>query len=250
MVKAIRHSCQSLILGLAWSNPSRFGGLLSRVLVIDDELDVCEYLTTVLKGEGFVVEAVRDTYQVKSVIETFRPDAVLVDFRMPGQSGLDLIRALRREPHWRGLALIMVTGLAGEEEKVTALEVGADDYVVKPFSTKELAARIRAVLRRRADMFDEEKIVVGGLSIDLKSHRVSQEQEEVHLTLTEFRILTELVRNQGRVLSRDRLREMALESLAVTDRTIDVHMASLRKKLSRYSNAIQTVRGVGYRFAP
>ena len=102
----------------------------------------------------------------------------------------------------------------------------------------------------RADLFEAEKLESGGISIDLKAHKVFQDGEEVHLTLTEFRILTELVRNQGRVLSRDRLREMALESLAVTDRTIDVHMASLRKKLAKYAGSIQTVRGVGYRYAP
>lgn len=223
---------------------------MSRVLVIDDEKDVCEYLCTVLKDEGFVVEAVQDPAQVNGALERFRPDALLVDFRLPGQSGLELIKSLRREPQWRGLGFIMVTGLAGEADKVSALEVGADDYVVKPFSPKELSARIRAVLRRRADLFEVEKIEAGGVVIDMKAHKVFQDREEVHLTLTEFRILTELVRNQGRVLSRDRLREMALESLAVTDRTIDVHMASLRKKLHRYANSIQTVRGVGYRYAP
>lgn len=223
---------------------------MSRVLVIDDENDVCEYLCTVLKEEGFAVEAVQDPAQVRAALDRFRPDALLVDYRMPGQSGLELIKSLRREPQWRGLGLIMVTGLAGEEDKIAALEIGADDYVVKPFSPKELAARIRAVLRRRADLFEAEKLESGGIAVDLKSHKVFQDGEEVHLTLTEFRILTELVRNQGRVLSRDRLREMALESLAVTDRTIDVHMASLRKKLARYANSIQTVRGVGYRYAP
>ncbi|MGE0764512.1 MAG: response regulator transcription factor [Bdellovibrionales bacterium] len=223
---------------------------MSRVLVIDDEIDVCEYLSSVLKDEGFVVEALQDPLQVRQSLESFRPDALLIDYRLPGQSGIDLIRSLRREPQWRGLVLIMVTGCAGEQEKVSALEVGADDYVVKPFSPRELAARLRAVLRRRADLFEAEQIEAGGLAIDLKSHKVFQDKEEVHLTLTEFRILTELLRNQGRVLTRDRLREMALESLAVTDRTIDVHMASLRKKLPNYANSIQTVRGVGYRYAP
>lgn len=223
---------------------------MSRVLIIDDEVDVCEYLTTVLRDEGFTVEAVQDPLQVRANLDRFRPDALLVDFRLPGQTGLDLIRALRREPHWRRLALIMVTGLSGESDKVAALDVGADDYVVKPFSPKELAARIRAVLRRRAELLGQERIVAGGLEIDLIAHKVIQDGVEVHLTLTEFRILTELVGNQGRVLSRDRLRETALENLAVTDRTIDVHMASLRKKLPAYADFIQTVRGVGYRYAP
>lgn len=223
---------------------------MSRVLVVDDEIDVCEYLSTVLKDEGFTVETLQDPAQLRQSLESFRPEALLLDYRLPGQSGIDLIRSLRREPQWRSLVLIMVTGCAGEAEKVSALDVGADDYVVKPFSPRELAARLRAVMRRRADLFGEEKVVAGGLSIDLKSHKVVQDGEEIHLTLTEFRILTELLRNQGRVLTRDRLREMALESLAVTDRTIDVHMASLRKKLPHYSNSIQTVRGVGYRYAP
>ncbi|MBX7232214.1 MAG: response regulator, partial [Bdellovibrionales bacterium] len=160
-----------------------------RVLVIDDEIDVCDYLTTVLKEEGFQVEAVQNPDHVLVVMEKYRPQAVLIDYRLPDQSGLDILRTLRREPQWRSLGLIMVTGLSDEKDKVSALEFGADDYVVKPFSAKELAARIRAVLRRRADFFTEEKerLEVGGLVIDLKSHQVFQNNEMVHLTLTEFR---------------------------------------------------------------
>jgi two-component system, OmpR family, phosphate regulon response regulator PhoB len=226
------------------------GVILARILVIDDEVDCCEYLSSVLKEERFVVETVQDPSQVPELLERFRPEALLVDYRLPGQSGLDLIKTLRRDPQWRGLGFIMVTGLAGEQDKIHALELGADDYVVKPFNPRELAARIRAVLRRRADLFAADKIAAPGIEIDLVAHKVLQDGNEVHLTLTEFRILTELIRNQGRVLSRDRLREVALENLAVTDRTIDVHMASLRKKLPTYQNSIQTVRGVGYRYAP
>ncbi|MCB0415402.1 MAG: response regulator transcription factor, partial [Bdellovibrionales bacterium] len=151
----------------------------------------------------------------------------------------------------RFVPVLMISGDDEENAKVTTLEVGADDYVVKPLNPRELVARVNAVLRRVTSGEDgvDGKLSYEGLDIDLKSHRVLYRQDEVYLTLTEFKILVELVKEQGRVLSRDILRKRALGNLNVTDRTIDVHMASLRKKITLCADSIKTIRGVGYRFA-
>lgn len=225
---------------------------MTKVLVVDDEPEVREYLSSILENESFSVKCVDSGETVFSVLDTFKPNILLLDYRLPGQSGVDVVRAIRRSEDFKELPIIMVTGLDGEEEKVAALELGADDYVVKPFSAKELSARIRAVLRRVGQEEEEEpsdRLETDGLIVDLRAHKVFQNNDEVYLTLTEFRILSELLKQKGRVLSRDRLRQTALGNLNVTDRTIDVHMASLRKKLHTCAPSIQTVRGVGYRFS-
>lgn len=225
-----------------------------KILVIDDEPDICDLVKDLLEREGFQVDSSLSSVGILHKIEEFKPDLVLVDFMLPG-GGLELINLLRAHPVWKSLSIIVITGADEEIYKVEALDSGADDYVVKPFSGKELSARIRAVLRRSQSRSNgsvptegPEIIKTEGLVIDLKSHRVLKDGEEVYLTLTEFRILSELLKRQGSVLSRDQLREKALGNFNVTDRTIDVHMASLRKKLDHYSNSIHTIRGVGYRY--
>ena len=223
---------------------------MNRVLVVEDEADVREALSESLRLEGFEVEAVADGEEALKVIPDLRPNLILLDYRLPGVSGVDVVRSVRNHHEFSQIPIIMVTGLDGEDEKVAALELGADDYMVKPFSPKELSARIRAVLRRVSQDDTAGKVLdMNGLTIDLKAHRVLLMGTEIHLTLTEYRILVELVKGQGQVLSRDQLRETALGNLNVTDRTIDVHMASLRKKLSPLAGSFQTVRGVGYRFS-
>lgn len=223
---------------------------MNSVLVVEDELEVREALSESLRLEGFNVEAVADGEEALKLIPDLRPNVILMDYRLPGVSGVDVVRSVRQHNEFNSIPIIMVTGLDGEDEKVAALELGADDYMVKPFSPKELSARIRAVLRRVTQNDSSSKVLeLEGLSIDLKAHRVLLMGSEVHLTLTEYRILVELVRVHGQVLSRDQLRETALGNLNVTDRTIDVHMASLRKKLSPLAHSFQTVRGVGYRFS-
>lgn len=223
---------------------------MNRVLVVEDEADVREALSESLRLEGFEVEAVADGEEALKVLPDLRPNLILLDYRLPGVSGVDVVRSVRKHHEFSQIPIIMVTGLDGEDEKVAALELGADDYMVKPFSPKELSARIRAVLRRVSQDDVAGKVLeMNGLTIDLKAHRVLLMGSEIHLTLTEYRILVELVKGQGQVLSRDQLRETALGNLNVTDRTIDVHMASLRKKLSPLASSFQTVRGVGYRFS-
>jgi DNA-binding response OmpR family regulator len=225
------------------------GQYMTRVLVIDDEKEVVQFLVEVLSDHGFSVHGVSDVFQISDALMSFNPTIVLLDYRLPNTNGADIVRSIRQTERFQHLPIIMVTGMDGEEEKLRAFELGCDDYVVKPFAPSELAARIRAVLRRTEDRTAVKKsLETDGLVIDLKSHKVLLDGAEVYLTLTEFRILTELVKNDGAVLSRDDLRERALGNLNVTDRTIDVHMASLRKKLPRHGSRIGTVRGVGYRF--
>lgn len=223
---------------------------MAKVLVVDDELDVRDYLATTLQEEGFDVSAVEDGDGIIESLKRFTPDIILLDYKMPKVSGVDVIRFLKAHQEYNTIPIIMVTGIDGEDEKVQALELGADDYIVKPFMPRELGARIKAVLRRSKESLKEvENVSAHGININLRSHKASIGEKELSLTLTEFKILAELIRKKGQVLSRDDLRQSALGNLNVSDRTIDVHMASLRKKISDRSRLVQTVRGVGYRMA-
>lgn len=222
---------------------------MPNILVVDDEREVCDFLVNLLSDEGFDAEASTSPREIKTKIQQYGADLLLLDYRMPDQSGSDVVRELRSDENFKSLPIIILTGLDGEEEKVAMLELGADDYVTKPFSAKELAARIRAVLRRSNHQDTEPtELCSNGINVDLRAHKVFLNHEEVYLTLTEFKILVQLLKSEGKVLSRDELRTTALGNLNVADRTIDVHMASLRKKLDPLTKAIQTVRGVGYRY--
>ncbi|MDX9731700.1 MAG: response regulator transcription factor [Bdellovibrionales bacterium] len=225
-----------------------------RVLVIEDEADIRRILKDLLEAQGFQVVDLASGHAILHQIELHRPDVLLVDQMMPGISGSEIIDQVRRDSKYASLPIIMVTGLSGEEDKVRVLNLGADDYVTKPFMPKELAARINALVRRavakdNAAKNEPEELVRGDIRIELRSHRAFVMDQEVQLTLTEFKILRELLRQVDQVLTREQLRERALESVNVTDRTIDVHMASLRKKLGPIGDTIETVRGVGYRMA-
>jgi two-component system phosphate regulon response regulator PhoB len=230
-----------------------------KVMVVEDESDIREILKNLLEEEGFQVVALDNGMNLLEELKSNRPDLLLLDQILPGKTGVEALREVRASQNFGRLPVIMVTGLSGEEDKVNALDIGADDYVTKPFYPKELAARIKALARRSdgvvpatettsAPKAAGSKIVRDGLVIDFSAHRVTVEGNEVALTLTEFKILSELLKQAGQVLTREKLRERALGNLNVTDRTIDVHMASLRKKLGDLGDQIETVRGVGYRF--
>lgn len=224
-----------------------------KVLVVEDERDIRELLTQKLENQGFLVYAVERGDQVVFVMEQFNPDIILLDQIMPGKMGIDVLRDIRNHSQFATIPVIMVTGLGGEGEKLEAFSSGADDYVTKPFMSKELGARIHAVLRRsrgaNIDTSRPNQLVNSNLVVDFSAHKVFVDSEEIKLTLTEFKLLSELLMQAGRVLSRDQLREKVLGRLSITDRTIDVHMAALRKKLRNRGDDIQTVRGVGYRFS-
>ncbi len=233
-----------------------------KVMVVEDESDIREILKNLLEEEGFQVFALDNGLNLMEEIQSNRPDLLLLDQILPGKTGVEAVREVRASQNFGRLPIIMVTGLSGEDDKVNALDLGADDYVTKPFYPKELAARIKALARRtdlavvgdsKADVQmpsgPDTRIQHDNVFIDFSAHKVTVDGAEVALTLTEFKILGELLKQTGRVLTREKLRERALGNLNVTDRTIDVHMASLRKKLGAVGNQIETVRGVGYRFA-
>ncbi len=226
----------------------------TRVLVVEDEADIRRILKDLLEAQGFYVVDLSSGHAILHQIELHNPDVLLVDQMMPGITGVEIIGQIRKDGRHANLPIIMVTGLSGEEDKVKVLNLGADDYVTKPFLPKELAARINALVRRTAarelaSKNEPQELIRGDIRIELRAHRAFVGNEEVQLTLTEFKILRELLKQVDHVLTREQLRERALESVNVTDRTIDVHMASLRKKMGPIGDTIETVRGVGYRLA-
>ena len=220
-----------------------------RVLVVEDEDEIREFLVGQLKETGAEAKGLSNGNDIINVIGQFNPSMILLDQMMPGKSGRDVLRDIRSHASFSEIPIMLVTGLDNEAEKIQALELGADDYVTKPFSVKEVIARCHALMRRSraAHKTEQVNIAIKDLSVDFAAHRVLLRNKEVPLTLTEFKILVELLRQVGQVLTRDKLREKALGNLNVTDRTIDVHMASLRKKLEDMGDNIETVRGVGYR---
>lgn len=222
-----------------------------RVLIVEDESEIREFLVSQFMDSGAAAHGLPSGDRVLESLESFTPNVVLLDQMMPGKSGRDIIHEIRSHARFSETPIMMVTGLDGESEKIQALEMGADDYVTKPFSVKELIARANALVRRSHSTHraQQKNLVVGDLTVDFSAHKVLLKSSEIQLTLTEFKILCELLRQSGQVLTRDKLRERALGNLNVTDRTIDVHMASLRKKLEHMGDSIETVRGVGYRMA-
>lgn len=223
-----------------------------KVVVIEDEADILEVIEYNLSREGFAVISCRDGEEGLRVVQSEVPAMVLLDLMLPGIDGIEICRTLRSDPVTKGIPIIMVTAKGEESEIVLGLGVGADDYVVKPFSPKELVARVKAVLRRgpvREDLGTRGRVVRGPLSIDPTRHEVRIGRIQISLTPTEFRLLHFLASHPGRVFTRDQLLNHTLgEEAIVIDRNIDVHVRSIRRKLSPYGDMIQTIRGVGYRF--
>jgi DNA-binding response OmpR family regulator len=226
--------------------------MMQYILVAEDDRDIQELIVYNLEQDGFKVQALSRGDLVLDAIKKEKPALLLLDVMLPGMNGVDICKALRASEENRNLPIIMVTAKGSETDKIVGLELGADDYVTKPFSPKELVARAKAVLRRSQTsppVPKDEILQSRDLKIDLRKHRISIEEKEIALTLTEFNLLKELVAASGTVLTRSSLMEKAIGSdVSVTDRTIDVHMAALRKKLGPYGDFIETVRGVGYRF--
>jgi DNA-binding response OmpR family regulator len=221
-----------------------------KILVIEDEKDIRDFITEELKFAGMEVMALENGLTVMSVLDSFDPNVILTDQLMPGKSGVEIIKEVRSNPKYASIPVMMITALGSEGDKVKAFDIGADDYVTKPFMGKEVVARVKALARRISTTKNVHRLLkYKNLEVDFSAHRVTLEGHDVPLTLTEFKILGELIKQMGSVLSRDSLREKALGNLHVTDRTIDVHMASLRKKLLAIGDDIETVRGVGYRLS-
>ena len=220
------------------------------VLVIDDEKDLIELVRYNLDKEGFQVISALDGEAGLALATTELPDAVVVDLMLPGIDGLEVCRRLRTGERTAKIPVIMLTAKASESDRVVGLELGADDYVTKPFSPRELAARLKAVLRRTTpQQAPPDLLRRGGLTIDLARHEVACDGEPVTLTATEFRLLQFLAGRPGRVFSRSEIIDGVLgREVAVLDRTVDVHVMSLRRKLGACGDWIETVRGFGYKF--
>ncbi len=220
------------------------------ILAIDDEKDLIELVRYNLEKEGFQVSGARDGESGLAQAIQEMPDVVLVDLMLPGIDGLEVCRRLKSNTRTAAIPLIMLTAKSSESDRVVGLELGADDYVVKPFSPRELVARIRALLRR-TNVQEEPptRIRRGDLVIDLDRREVSCAEMPVVLTATEFRLLHFLAAHPGHVFTRSELIDNVLgRNIAVLDRTIDVHIMALRRKLGDRGDCVETVRGFGYRF--
>lgn len=220
------------------------------ILVIDDEPDIIELVRYNVEREGFGVIAATDGREGLRIAKQHRPDLIILDVMMPGMDGLEVCRELRKDADTERTPVIMLTARAAESDRVVGLELGADDYITKPFPPREMVARVKAVLRRtQYQSEDKASIRQGGLVVDPARHEVTWEGEPVSLTATEFRIVQFLATRAGRVLSRDEIIDAALgRDTAVFDRTIDVHITSIRKKLGAGGQQIETIRGFGYKF--
>ena len=222
---------------------------MKRVLVVEDDPDIVELIVHYLRAEGFEVEAEGDGRRALERLQAGQHHVVVLDLQLPGLDGLSLCAELRRDKRTRALPVIMLTARGDEADRVVGLEVGADDYVVKPFSPKELVARVRALLRRLERPEDEGgPLVVGELEVDTARHTARWKGEPVHLTAKEFALLVALVEAKGRVLSRQALLEQVWGyTYAEGTRTVDVHVRRLREKLPGLADRLITVKSLGYR---
>jgi two-component system, OmpR family, phosphate regulon response regulator PhoB len=223
-----------------------------QVLIVEDERPIREMISFGLKRAGFDVREAEDCRSARALLADRRPDLILVDWMLPDMSGLELTRALKRDRELRDLPIILLTARAEESDKVAGLDGGADDYVTKPFSPRELLARINAVLRRAAPSGEGERIAFAELALDQASHRVLIGEQTVPLGPTEYRMLEFFMTHPERVYTRDQLLDRIWGgNVYVEERTIDVHIRRLRKALEEfgYDRFVQTVRGSGYRFS-
>ena len=226
--------------------------MAATILVVEDEPAIQELIAYNLKQAGHQPLRADNAEQAMNLVQSALPDLVLLDWMLPGQSGIDLARRLRSDRRTRTVPIIMLTARSDEQDKLTGLDTGADDYITKPFSPRELIARIKAVLRRRAPQMTDDVVQLGGLKLDPTSHRISGNGDPVVLGPTEFRLLHFLMTHPERVHSRTQLLDQVWgDHVFVEERTVDVHIRRLRKALepTRLDRLVQTVRGTGYRFS-
>ncbi len=227
----------------------------SRILVVDDEADLLALVEYNLQQGGYAVATAKDGASALAEVKRQRPDLIVLDVQLPDVLGTDVCKRLRRDPDTRAIPILMLTARGEEIDRVVGFELGADDYVVKPFSPRELVLRVGALLRRataRDGAEDAEtgggRLVIGAMVIDIPRHRVTVADEEVVLTALEFKLLLDLATRRGRVQARDALLERVWGYVSgVETRTVDTHVKRLREKLGAASDYLETVRGVGYR---
>ena len=222
-----------------------------KVLVVDDETDICEMIRFALEKAGLEVQTAGNAQEALLCINETRPDLILLDWMMPGVSGVELTRRLRKDSFTEDIPIIMLTARVSEDDKVAGLEAGTDDYVIKPFSPRELLARIKAVMRRANPANDRGQLKLGNLTMDTISRRVLFDDGELQLGPTEYRLLEFFMGHVGRAYNRSQILDHVWGTNAyLEERTVDVHIRRLRKALepARAKNYLQTVRGHGYRF--
>jgi two-component system phosphate regulon response regulator PhoB len=226
--------------------------MASTILVIEDEPAIAELITVNLSHAGHKVLRAANVEQAKTIVNAELPDLILLDWMMPGTSGIEYAKYLRTQERTKNVPIVMLTARADENDKVNGLEVGADDYITKPFSPQELLARIKAVLRRRAPQLTDDQVCIAGLLLDPVTHRVSGHQRILDIGPTEFKLLHFFMTRPERVHSRTQLLDQVWgDHVFVEERTVDVHIRRLRQSLqpSGHDIHIETVRGTGYRFS-
>lgn len=221
------------------------------VLVIDDEKDIRELLQYNLSKEGYDVSTAKTGEEGFEAARSKKPDLVILDLMLPGVDGLEVCRMLRANASTKHLPVLMLTAKGSETDQIVGLELGADEYIVKPFSVKVLLARVKNIFRSREKRSEAPLVMkTGPLTVDRDRHTVLLQGKEIILTNLEFRILSFLVENRGRVFSRDQLLDGVWKGEGfVVDRTVDVHVRSIRQKLGKHREMLETVRGAGYRFS-
>ena len=221
---------------------------LPRVLIVEDEPAIAELIAVNLQHGGFVVVVAHDSVTAQRELDAVLPDVILLDWMLPGQSGLSLARHWRKQTRTKSIPILMLTARGDEPDKVAGLDAGADDYITKPFSTQELLARIRAVLRRRAPESVSDSVAVGELVLDAGTHRITFRNQELKLGPTEFKLLHYFMKHAERVHSRSALLDKVWgDHVFIEERTVDVHVKRLREALGAASSMVETVRGSGYR---
>jgi len=223
---------------------------IARVLVVEDESAIAELIAINLRHNGMLPLLAGDGGAAQKHIDDALPDVILLDWMLPGQSGLELARRWRADPRTKTTPILMLTARGDEPDKIAGLDAGADDYITKPFSTQELLARIRAVLRRRAPEQASDVVRMGGLQLDGATHRVSFNDQAIKLGPTEFKLLNYLMHHAERVHSRSQLLDRVWgDHVFIEERTVDVHVKRLREALGEAGRMVETVRGVGYRLS-
>ncbi len=222
----------------------------AKILVVEDEKDIAELIQYNLEREGYTVKVLPTAEEALNLLKTDLPDLILLDVMLPGMDGLEACRLIKGESRTQNIPVIMATAKSEESDVIVGLQLGADDYIPKPFSPRILVARVKTILRRfaRKDIPQETRNL-GAFLMDIPKHKVIYENKPIELTTIEFNILEFLSRHPGRVFSRDQILDQAWsEGKFIVDRAVDVHVRSLRKKLKKGADLIETVRGVGYRF--
>tara|TARA_Y100000588_G_scaffold393813_1_gene511283 strand:- start:419 stop:1117 length:699 start_codon:yes stop_codon:yes gene_type:complete len=224
-------------------------GITKTIYIVEDEPDIRETLAYNLSQEGFKVSEFSDAESCLNKIQKKKPDLLLLDLMLPGMSGLDLCKEIRTDINLKNLAIIMLTAKGEEVDRIIGFELGADDYVTKPFSVRELILRVKVILKKQTESVESNELIeFGPIKLNLDAHEVLINNDEIVLTALEFKLLKHLIKRRGRVQTRDQLLgDVWGYSSEVTTRTVDTHIKRLREKLGTVGDYIQTIRGVGYR---